>query len=99
MSHCYICKDLIIVGEVLSVISFPVKCTNDGGDYSFLGDFTKNEKQVHFSCLSQKFPDLVETLNGKPKGIKTISKPEAVMRNVPAPRLSLCKELAETLKG
>ena len=64
----------------MAVLSFPVECTAPSGDYSYFGDFSHNEQQVHHECLREVASQLIEILCGKehlkPKVITVEDEPE-----------------------
>lgn len=51
MQQCPVCNKEFKRGDKMIVVSYPVVCRSDGGDYSFLDDFSKNEKIIHLSCV------------------------------------------------
>jgi hypothetical protein len=92
MAVCKICRDDITNGQSIAVISFPVKCTSDSGDYSFLGDFSNNEQTVHLKCLRQIASQLVEILS---PNSKTKPNTNTDAQPVPTDRTILYQALAD----
>ena len=65
MKLCTICHEPILKDQELSVVALGVPCTHDGGDYSFLDGFSKNETITHLACLESSIPNFKDILLGK----------------------------------
>ena len=80
MNICKICRQDIQEGDMMAIVSFPVKCTGPSGDYSYFGDFSHNEQHVHDECLREVASQLIEILCGKrhlkPKAITVEDEPQ-----------------------
>lgn len=76
MRNCLICNKVLNRGDKMIVLSFPVTCRHEGGDYSFLDDFSKNERIIHLNCC----PDIRKIFNGNitEKDIFSEQKPDLV---------------------
>src|SRR5688572_1754396 len=69
MIVCSVCFESLLKDQKLAVLSSPVRCINDSGDYSFLGDFTQNEKIFHYSCFTKRQDKIYQN----PMSIKPIN--------------------------
>ncbi len=61
---CPLCTERINRGDRITVLSYPLKSTNDEADYSIMGSFIDNEKVVHYNCFSREASDLEYKLSG-----------------------------------
>jgi hypothetical protein len=95
MQICSICKKQLLKGQQLAVLSFPVECINNGGDYSFLSDFSDNEKVYHVDCFEK-----VKSIRYEPEVTKEgeQSKKE-VQGDKTENKSQIVKNLKEALEG
>lgn len=73
MRLCNLCREPIVKDEKLAVVALPVPCTHDGGDYSFLDGFSKNETVIHLCCFKKLVPNIESILSGKITTTESIS--------------------------
>lgn len=83
----------------MAVLSFPVKCKNSAGDYSFFGDFSENEQHVHHDCLRQTASKLMEILCGKKSFKPNVITVEDEPEEQDEPELVPPRKLLMALKG
>lgn len=79
------CQKPLEVGQFLSVLSYPVECVGNNGDYSYVHDFLDNEIIVHFDCYKKVAPDIKNIApqnNNRSKNAEMVLKLKDVLNNI-----------------
>ncbi len=93
---CKICNKQIRENDTISVISTPIKCISDSGEYALVGgDFFEKEVILHSKCLSASIPNLDQILLGNISHKPNIS---VVKSNTPIEREEMPAGLLEKLQ-